>query len=229
VLFLLQVEPELTTLSFAKEFNNTEAIVRQLALAMPAGFRLVVKEHIMNVGNRAAQFYRSLLRLPNVVLADHQLRGIDLAARARAVATLTGTIGIEATMLGKHAIVFSEHTHYGFLPNVHVVDRLQDLPAIVAEAVRERSPQEIERIRLDGARFKRAAISLSYDVPDAKERRGKGGLAPDQAERAVDLLIDNVGAQRDRMMKSEGDWRRRGASVPPDAVRLGPQQAVREH
>ena len=66
-------------------------------------------------------------------------------------------------------------------------------------------------------------------VPDAKERGGKGGLAPDQAERAVDLLIDNVRAQRERMTGPKAGSRGGETLLTLDTERLAARQAVSDH
>lgn len=203
VLFLLSLEPEYTTLTLAKEFNNTEAIVRQMALCLPAGMRLVVKEHVTNIGNRSADFYRRLLRLPNVILADHRLPGVALAAKAEAVAAVSGTIGIEGSMLGKDVIGFSDRTEYAFLPNVHIVRSFHDLPEILRHAVRRKTEAEILKTRRDIARFKKAMLSISYDVPEGVEMGGNGMLSPVEADKAVDALAVVLENQRRRYASGE--------------------------
>lgn len=197
VLFLLQFEPEYTTLSLSRQFNDTRAIVKQLALAMPAGHDLVVKENVNSIGNRGVEFYDEIARLPNVVLADHAIRGIDLAARAAAVATVSSTGAIEANLLGKPAIIFAPHVEYGFLPAIHTVTGFRDLPDVVRAAVRPRTPEEADAIRRSGARYRAALRSLSFDAPGTRPFRGtETTIADDQADRAVDLLIETYRAQR---------------------------------
>jgi hypothetical protein len=203
ILFLLSLEPEYTTLTLAREFNNTEAVVRQLAQCMPAGMRLVVKEHVTNIGNRSIEFYRRILRLPNVVLADYRIPGVSLAARAEAVAAISGTIGIEASMLGKDIISFSDKTEYAFLPNVHVVRSFYDLPATVRKATRKKGEAEILAVRRDVARFRKAVMLLSYDVPEGLEMGGNGMLQESEAEVAVDVLLKVLENQRRRYESGE--------------------------
>jgi len=197
VLFLLQLEPEFTTLSLAREFNNTKAIVQQLALSLPAGYRLVLKEHVTAIGNRALSFYQDLLRLPNVVMADYRLRGLDLASRSAAVSTISGTVAMEAALLGKQAIIFAEHVEYGFLPSVHLVTAPRDLPKIVREAVAPRGPQEIEEVRIAGARYREALKSISFSAPGTRIFRGSSpAILPAELARAVDLLVASYRAQQ---------------------------------
>lgn len=196
VLFLLQLEPEFTTLSLAREFNNTRAILQQMALSMPADHRLVVKEHATNIGNRDMGFYEDLARLPNVVLADYRIPGLQLAGRATAVATVSGTVGVEATLMGKPVVIFAEHVEYGFLANIATVTAMRDLPQILAKAISLQSPQVIEATQRAGARYREAITAISFDAPDTPVFRGHSEhIAPEQAERAVDLLVENYRRQ----------------------------------
>ena len=203
VLFLLSLEPEYTTLTLAKEFNNTEATVRQLALSLPAGYNLVVKEHVTNIGNRGIEFYSRLLRLPNVILADYQLHGVALAAEAEAVSAVSGTIGIEASMLGKDVIGFSDRTEYAFLDNQHMVRSFFNLPEVVRTACRKKTQEEFEKTRRDVARFRQAIENLSYDLPEGYEMGGSGQLTDEQADRAVAILERVIAHQLDRHSRDE--------------------------
>ena len=45
--FPLPMEPEYNTHSLSKEFINVHAMAQQLALCMPSGYTLVIKEHDM--------------------------------------------------------------------------------------------------------------------------------------------------------------------------------------
>lgn len=196
VLFLLQYEPEFTTLSLAREFNDTRAVLQQMALAMPSGYRLVIKENVNSIGNRALSFYRNLRRLPNVTLADHRIQGLALAARAAAVATISSTGALEANLLGKPAIIFAAHVEYGFLPDIHQVASLPDLPSVIREAVRERSEREHREIRIRAARYRKALESVSFSAPGTRPFRGTVTTLPEgEADRAVDLLVDCFRAQ----------------------------------
>jgi hypothetical protein len=209
VLFLLQFEPEFTTLSLAREFNNTRAILQQMALSLPADYRLVVKEHATNIGNRDIGFYKDLVRLPNVVLADYRIPGLTLAARAAAVSTVSGTVAVEATLMGKPVVIFAEHVEYGFLPNISTVTAMRDLPEILAKATAPQSPQAVESTRRAGARFREAIAAISFDAPGTPVFRGQSDdIAPHQAGRAVDLLVENYRKQIELIvpLKAKNLW-----------------------
>lgn len=61
VYMAMPYEPEYTVQSLCREFADPTAWIRQLALSLPAGYRLVIKEH-QRVGNRARDYYEVLAR-----------------------------------------------------------------------------------------------------------------------------------------------------------------------
>lgn len=199
VLYLLQTEPEFFSMCISKEFNNTEAIIRQLAVSIPAGMRLVIKEHPTNIGNRAIHFYRELMKLPNLVLADTAISGIALAQHAELVCTMAGTVGNEASELGKPVLAFSLHTNYDFLPNVTVVRDITRLAETIAEILERHDATAVEATRIAAARYRQAVIARSYDVPNSKERGLSGEMTPDLAELAADRLVETLLSQLEEL------------------------------
>lgn len=191
VLFLLQFEPEYTTLSLARHFNDTRALVQQLSLSMPAGHRLVLKENVNSIGNRALSFYRGLMGLPNVVLADHAIPATELIVHAQAVATVSSTGALEANLFGKPAFIFAQGTEFSFLPDIHTVGSFAELPAMLRKITTNRSPEEQDSTRRHASRYRRAIELISFDAPSTRPFRGtKTTITDTEAEKAVDRLID---------------------------------------
>ncbi len=191
VLFLLQYEPEYTTLSLARQFNDTRAIVQQCALSLPAGVRLVVKENVNSIGNRALSFYDDLLRMPNVILADHRIRGLDLMPHAAAVATVSSTGALEANLFGRRAVIFAQQVEYGFLPDIHTVTGFTDLPAVLRHAIEDLDAAERQAIRIRATRYRQALEAVSFQAPGTRPFRGTETTLPEgEADRAVDRLLD---------------------------------------
>lgn len=188
VLFLLPKEPEYTVQSLAREFSNVQAIVQQVALSLPAGYNLVVKEHSI-VGFRRRAFYDDILKLPNVIMASPRLPGIELAARSAAVSTIAGTTAVEAALIGKQAIIFTRRVEYSFLPNIHTVTSFFDLAAVLRDALRERSNAEIDALRRCGARYSVAVAASSFDAAGTKVFKGTGEISEEEAERGTDILL----------------------------------------
>lgn len=194
VAFLLPKEPEYTVQSLARNFSNVQAMVQQVALSLPAGYNLVVKEH-SRVGYRRMAFYADLLKLPNVILCNAKVPGSVLMNRASAVTTVAGTAAIEATLLGKKAVIFAADVEYNFLPSIKTIRSFDELAPALREAVREESPEGVEKIRLSGARYLAAVADSSYDAPNTKVFDGNAPISPEETIKSVELLIHSFQIQ----------------------------------
>jgi hypothetical protein len=188
VFFAFQNEPEFSVQARCKEFNDQRSIVRQIAMSLPSGYRLVIKEHAW-VGMRRLAFYEDLLAIPNVVMAHPGLRAIDLIPAASAVASLAGTVTIEAALHGKTALIFSGRSEFADMPHVRLVKEMSALPSILAECVAERPDAERLAIRSSAARFLRAVESISFEARPFYTKEAVD-VAESSIERAVELLLD---------------------------------------
>lgn len=196
VLFLLPQEPEFSIQSLCREFPHTFTVAQQLALCLPPGTRLVIKEHSLLTGRRLS-FYQDLLRLPNVVLAHRLVSGIDLADRSAAVATMSGTTGVEATLLGKQVVLIGRHIEYGFLPNIQRVRSFDNLPEIMREALRERTDAEIEAVRRAGSTYRATVAAISYSAPGTPPLNGDRQTITDaEVGDAIKALLGNYRFQK---------------------------------
>jgi hypothetical protein len=135
VLFPLHVEPEASIMVCAPYAANQLALVEDLARAMPPGFSLLVKEHAAMVGARPPGFYDRIRAMPDVVLVSPWADSYALIRRAALVATITGTAGWEAMLLGKPVIVFGECQYLGVGQGVRLIERRGELRQEVREAM----------------------------------------------------------------------------------------------
>jgi hypothetical protein len=130
--FPLHTEPEISLLVHSRFYLNQIEAIRGFSQSLPVSWTLVVKEHPASVGKRPMGYYRKLLQIPNVRLADPGLTSRPLIERARLVVTIAGTIGFEAALAGKPVITLGD-TPYELLPSTMVrrVTALPHLPAAV--------------------------------------------------------------------------------------------------
>lgn len=149
--FYLHFQPEATTSAQAPYFINQDSLCEALAISLPGDTALYVKEHKASLGNRGPAYYRDLLAYPNVRLISPFVSGVELALQARFVATVTGTVGLEAIALNKPVLIFGD-TFYDICPWVHKVKNLEDLASVVprlcaleAGNTRPEAESEIER------------------------------------------------------------------------------------
>jgi len=134
VFFPLHKEPENTMLVFSRPYLNQIEVIRNIGQSIPVGMTLVVKEHPVSVGVRPLSYYRKLLGIPNVRLADPGLPAPLLITNARLVASIAGSLGWESILRRKPLVIFGQ-TPYGFLPDTMVrrVADLHQLGDVIAE------------------------------------------------------------------------------------------------
>ncbi len=104
VFYPLHKEPEVTMMVYSRRYLNQVEVVRNFASSIPVGMKLVVKEHPASVGWRSPGFYRKLLDIPNVCIAEPSIVSKRLIENARLVAITAGSIGLESLLLGKPVV-----------------------------------------------------------------------------------------------------------------------------
>tara|TARA_Y100001934_G_scaffold19287_2_gene22372 strand:- start:63 stop:1550 length:1488 start_codon:yes stop_codon:yes gene_type:complete len=162
VFFPLHAEPESSLQVASPECLVQLSTITSLARDLPAGYYLAVKETYQTYGRRPSNFYDQIREFKNVVLLDMLELGLEVARRAEAVATITGTAGFEAAVMGKPVISFGRHNQYNVLPHVTVVDREEDLAPALRAALIEGVDRD-QALR-DGARFLQAVLDNSFDM-----------------------------------------------------------------
>jgi hypothetical protein len=134
--FPLHYEPEASTMLTAPMHTDQLSVIEALVKSLPTHMPLVVKEHIVMLGNRPKSFYRRLRRMPTVILASPQENGLELVKKADLTCVITGTAAWEALLLRKPVLIvgatFFMPIGHGF---VHCPD-LSGLPTAVLEALK---------------------------------------------------------------------------------------------
>ena len=114
--FPLHFEPEVSLQVFGRPYQNQIELIRNIALSAPVGTKIIVKEHPRSIGFRPYAYYRKLLDIPNVYLIDPFIKAYHVVPHAQIVAVITGSIGLEAAVLGKPVITFG-NAAYNILPD----------------------------------------------------------------------------------------------------------------
>ena len=105
VYFPLHYQPEASTCVCAQKYEKQLFFIDSLAKSLPADTKLYVKEHYALLGHRTPEFYAELNKYPNVKLINPWESSRKLIEASIAVATLTGTAGLEAMLLRKPVFV----------------------------------------------------------------------------------------------------------------------------
>lgn len=107
--YALQYTPESSINGLEPYFTDQLRVIDALLAAMPSGYKLLVKEHPAIVGLRSNSFYKKLKRRAGVVLVSPDSPTRTLLQASSFAATVTGTIGLEAYLLGKPCILFGRN------------------------------------------------------------------------------------------------------------------------
>ncbi|NDP22193.1 MAG: DUF354 domain-containing protein [Paludibacter sp.] len=108
ILFGFHKQPEASIDVCGRYYENQSENVINLWRQLPPDWKLIIKEHSNAVGDRSYIFYKRLLKYPNIILADEKVDSHLLIKNAQLVATNTGTMGLEAALMGIPAITFSK-------------------------------------------------------------------------------------------------------------------------
>ena len=162
VYYPLHTEPETALHTLSPEYFYQLSSIAALARDLPAGVKLAVKETYEAIGRRPTDFYRQIAEFKNVVILDMLELGLEVARKADAVVTITGTGGFEGAVLGKPVITFGRHNQYNILDHVFTVTdetRLRDYLRQALDPAFDRA-----KARRDGARYLEATKAISFDL-----------------------------------------------------------------
>lgn len=105
-LYFLHYEPDLSTFTWANNYLDQLHLIKIISNNLPFGTSLLIKEHPLSKNIRPGNFYKNIIKLPNVKLISSQYFTYDLISNSKGVITITGSVGYEAWLLGKPVMVF---------------------------------------------------------------------------------------------------------------------------
>lgn len=117
IFYGLHKQPESSIDICGMYYENQYEIIYNLWRVLPPDWFLLVKEHHVAIGDRSKDFYKAILKLKNVILIEERTDSKMIIENAKISATVTGTIALEAGLLGKNAITFG-NPFFTRLPNV---------------------------------------------------------------------------------------------------------------
>ena len=180
VFYPLVVEPETTLQCESPMADNQLTIIDWLAKTLPAGWRVIVKEHPGFTYPRPRFFWKEIRRYPNVEIAAVYESGEQLAQNAAVLAVINGTLGIQAASAGIPVLTFNPFWWGRFLPHVaYAASYEQTAEALRVLADPTKLPHMAERQRL-GAALQRALDVDSIYLEDTRilEEKALGEPTP---------------------------------------------------
>jgi hypothetical protein len=146
VLYALQMQPESSVEVWAPFYSEQLRVVETLARSIPPTYQLLVKAHKSDADNYSRRRFDAFTRLPGVRLVSPFVSSRPFTEKASLVVTITGTIALEAALLGKPVLIYGEH-RFAELPTVSTVGRLTELPMLVRQKLTEKPPAREDIIK----------------------------------------------------------------------------------
>ena len=139
VFVALQCEPERQTCPVGGMFSNQYLMIDLLSKIVPDNWKIYVKEHRSQFKTYQAveraktnQYYDKIASMPKVELVSLTYTSFELIDRAKAAATVSGTVGWESVVRGCPALLFG-HSWYKDCEGVFAISTVED----AKEAVRK--------------------------------------------------------------------------------------------
>ena len=102
----IHMEPEATVLYWANgTFKNQVKLIENIAAQLPPNTILYVKDHPHGIGNRVIYDYFRIQAIPNVILLEPAIPGLEVTKVSKGVITINGTTGLEGALLGKQVFI----------------------------------------------------------------------------------------------------------------------------
>jgi hypothetical protein len=194
VFYPLQVEPELALMVPIPEFANQLDLCRRIAMSLPAGVRLLVKEHPSMVSSRRPSYYDKLRGLGNVEIVHSSVPSYAVYTdrRCRAVLVLTSTVGFEAAMNGRPVVLLAP-TEYEPLPTVRRAQTIEQACTELARLCRYDQPPVDADVDRGNVAFLCSLLEHSFeaDYPEIWNEGTKGLRATD----VVALIEQRIGSR----------------------------------
>lgn len=129
IFFLLHYQPEETTSPSGDIFVNQLLAIEMLLKYTPDDYYIYVKEHptqfmtqFLGHTARTLDFYKDLARNPRIRLLPLNANPYELMKNAKAVSTITGTVGWEAICNKKPVIIFGTIWYEKFSGVLRIID-----------------------------------------------------------------------------------------------------------
>jgi hypothetical protein len=139
VFFGLHMQPESSIDVFAHFFSNQERVVELMSRSVPPTHSVLVKLHKSDAQNYSTDRLARLARFPGVELVSPYADTFEFIKKAELVFAIQGTIGLEASFLGKPVIMFGDSPAKVF-PSVSTIGKTTDLPELVRRKLAQCAP-----------------------------------------------------------------------------------------
>lgn len=191
IYYPLHVEPESSTMVQADKLTNQLTVIEQIAKSMPAGYKLLVKEHVPMLGMRPKGFYDKIRNMPDVHLITPFADNFALIKNSKLTVVITGTAGWEAILLSKPALVMG-HTQYNALNEgfIRTTD-LASLEEIIYKSINLKPAKKESLIAFIAATLQEG-INIPIEVFARSHFTDSNAAELSEYKREMKLVVDQI-------------------------------------
>jgi len=118
----LHMNPEATTLPLGDIYYRLEVYITSLLSILPNNLKVVIKEHPMQTSKSRLYRHINLMQNSRIHLVNNHVSTYDLIIKSEFVVSITGTVILEASLLGKRTLMLG-YNLYNLLPNVVHIEK----------------------------------------------------------------------------------------------------------
>lgn len=197
----LSMEPESSLMVESQGCDTQLTPIDWLAKTLPAGWRLLVKEHPAMELPRPLGFWERIAAYPNVTVLAMTESADQALRRSLAVAMINSTVGLQAAALGKPVICFNPNFIGSVLPHVLQASSYATTAAAIRR-VRDRDlPPMTERLRAMEA-YRQAYAQSEFPITDPAFLAGIPGKTKADPE-MIDSIVRRFFASLERDLRAD--------------------------
>ncbi len=187
----LQSEPEISSMIWGKPYMNHIENVRTIARSLPVWMKLVVKEHPRALGYRSAGYYKKLLQIPNVVLADPGMEVRPIIQKAKMVISIATFVSFEAMIYKIPTVMLGGPRPFSILPGtmVRYVHSPNDLAKEISNLMDNYEYKKKSMVNYIAATMK-GSVAIDYFTELLKKEQRHGDLGIDHYDEEIGKLAD---------------------------------------
>ncbi|MFO8163733.1 MAG: hypothetical protein R6T98_04280 [Desulfatiglandales bacterium] len=187
IFYPLHVVPEASTMVLSPWHTDQTNVIESLAKSAPGDMLVVVKEHAPMLGKRPHDFYKTISRIPRVVLLGPEHNSLSLVQQASLVAVITGTAAWEAMRLRKPALVIGDSPYLaigeGVVHEPCLARLAESIPSAIANP--PASDQALER-------YIAACLSESFEMSPSLLWGNYEDHPENERRAAVNNVVDGI-------------------------------------
>ncbi|MFM7022532.1 MAG: hypothetical protein ACKOXB_06100 [Flavobacteriales bacterium] len=187
--YFLHYQPEYTSDSLGKFYVDQQFLISNIAMSLPAGQFLVVKDHVVSVGLRPKSFYEHIKKNPNVILLRHDYSPDEIVKNSKVVFTIVGSVALEAMFIGKPTIMFGKYA-FAKTNTISLCTSFWELGDMIRQKMNEKhDPGEVKRHALALLAGKYSG-SMPGDIFGIERNPEEVELFPENAEVVKKSLVE---------------------------------------